>query len=254
MSQVATPELQQWIVEQARAGCKPEAVLSAMTQAGWREDVAIAAMEATLGEHLAALPRTTAPEAPAEPKRLPEPQMTGHPRQVDAGDRLVDIVINMQSPRVVVFGNLLSDEECDALIADAEPRLKRSLTVETQTGGEALNAYLHGLAATPNPVGLLGAIYIIEGTGQRIVPSLLPLLRASLPLPPDAFRFLEYHGANDEHHLERWLMAVQMVMALDGTDDTDGSGGTAAQAIVRTARHTAALYLMQFEHVLTEEN
>lgn len=121
-------------------------------------------------------------------------------------------------------------------------------------GGEALNAYLHGLAATPNPIGLLGAIYIIEGTGQRIVPSLLPLLRASLPLPPDAFRFLEYHGANDEHHLERWLMAVQMVMALDGTDDTDGSGGTAAQAIVRTARHTAALYLMQFEHVLPEEH
>ena len=81
------------------------------------------------------------------------------------------------------------------------------------------------------------------------MPSLLPLLRASLPLPPDAFRFLEYHGANDEHHLERWLMAVQMVMALDGTDDTDGSGGTAAQAIVRTARHTAALYLMQFQHI-----
>jgi 3-oxoacyl-[acyl-carrier-protein] synthase-3 len=86
-------------------------------------------------------------------------------------------------------------------------------------GGEALNAYLHGL---------------------------LPLLRASLPLPPDAFRFLEYHGANDEHHLERWLMAVQMVMELD-------SAGTAPQAIVRTARHTAALYLMQFEHVLPEE-
>ncbi|WP_280189828.1 iron-containing redox enzyme family protein [Delftia sp. PS-11] len=113
-------------------------------------------------------------------------------------------------------------------------------------GGEALNAYLHGLAATPNPVGLLGAIYIIEGTGQRIVPSLLPLLRASLPLPPDALRFLEYHGANDEHHLERWLMAVRMVMALDAS-------GTAAQAIARTARHTAALYLMQFEHVLAEE-
>ncbi|MDR0226099.1 MAG: iron-containing redox enzyme family protein [Burkholderiaceae bacterium] len=113
-------------------------------------------------------------------------------------------------------------------------------------GGEALNAYLHALAATPNPVGLLGAIYIIEGTGQRIVPSLLPLLRASLQLPPDALRFLEYHGANDEHHLERWLMAVQMVMALDGT-------GTAAQAIVRTARHTAALYLMQFEQVFPEE-
>jgi len=113
-------------------------------------------------------------------------------------------------------------------------------------GGEALNAYLHGLAATPNPIGLLGAIYIIEGTGQRIVPSLLPLLRAALPLPPDAFRFLEYHGANDEHHLERWLMAVQMTLELD-------SSGTAEQAILQTARHTAAMYLMQFQHVLTEQ-
>ncbi|MEG2999413.1 MAG: iron-containing redox enzyme family protein [Comamonas sp.] len=112
-------------------------------------------------------------------------------------------------------------------------------------GGEALNAYLHGLAATPNPIGLLGAIYIIEGTGQRIVPSLLPLLRQALPLPPDAFRFLEYHGANDEHHLERWLVAVQMALELD-------TAGTAAQAIVQTARHTAQLYLMQFQHVLPE--
>ncbi|MEG1736071.1 MAG: 3-oxoacyl-[acyl-carrier-protein] synthase III C-terminal domain-containing protein, partial [Comamonas sp.] len=113
-------------------------------------------------------------------------------------------------------------------------------------GGEALNAYLHGLAAMPNPIGLLGAIYIIEGTGQRIVPSLLPLLRAALPLPPDAFRFLEYHGANDEHHLDRWLLAVQMALELDST-------ATAQQAILQTARNTAAMYLMQFQHVMPEQ-
>ena len=109
-------------------------------------------------------------------------------------------------------------------------------------GGEALNAYLHRLAATTDPFGLLGAIYIIEGTGQRIVPALLPLLRAALPLPPDAFRFLEYHGHNDENHLARWLTAVEMVIALDPE-------GRAAQQIIGTARHTAALYLMQFQHV-----
>lgn len=114
-------------------------------------------------------------------------------------------------------------------------------------GGEALNAYLHGLAATPNPIGLLGAIYIIEGTGQRIVPSLLPLLREALALPPDAFRFLEYHGENDEHHLERWLMAVQLALQLDAS-------GTAQARIVQTARHTAALYLMQFQHVLPAQS
>ena len=110
-------------------------------------------------------------------------------------------------------------------------------------GGDALNSYLHSLAATPNPIGLLGAIYIIEGTGQRIVPSLLPLLRQSLALGPDCFRFLEYHGANDENHLERWLMAVQMVMALDVSGD-------APRAIAATARNTAALYLMQFNHIM----
>ena len=109
-------------------------------------------------------------------------------------------------------------------------------------GGEALNAYLHGLAATRDPIGLLGAIYIIEGTGQRIVPALLPLIKASVKLPPDAFRFLEYHGHNDENHLNRWLAAVEMVMAIEGQ-------ARAARQIIDTARHTAALYLMQFQHI-----
>jgi len=112
-------------------------------------------------------------------------------------------------------------------------------------GGEALNAYLHSLAATRDPIGLLGAIYIIEGTGQRIVPALLPLLKASLALPPDAFRFLEYHGHNDEHHLARWLAAVELAL------DCDDSG-TAERRIVDTARRTAALYLMQFQYVMED--
>lgn len=114
-------------------------------------------------------------------------------------------------------------------------------------GGEALNSYMHALAATPNPIGLLGAIYIIEGTGQRIIPALLPLIKGSLKaLPHDVFKFLEYHGENDEHHLERWLMAVEMVLQRD----TDGSY---ARAIVDTAQRTAQLYLMQFEHLQREE-
>jgi 3-oxoacyl-[acyl-carrier-protein] synthase-3 len=116
-------------------------------------------------------------------------------------------------------------------------------TLRRNPGGEALNSYLHALAATPNPLGLLGAIYVIEGTGQRIIPALLPLMKASLDLPAEAFRFLEYHGANDEHHLLRWLRAVEIVLE----HDHDGRG---IEAIIATARRTAELYLMQFEHVL----
>ncbi len=107
-------------------------------------------------------------------------------------------------------------------------------------GGEALNAFLHARAATESPVDLLGAIYIIEGTGQRIVPVLLPLLQSQLRLPLDAFRFLTYHGANDEHHLARWLRAVSLVLAADAS-------GRADEDIVATARRTAQLYLMQWE-------
>ena len=114
-------------------------------------------------------------------------------------------------------------------------------SLKRNPGGEALNSYLHALAATKNPVGLLGAIYIIEGTGQRIVPALLPLLRKQVDLPASAFRFLEYHGANDEHHLARWLTAVELVLL---------ANPQAAAAMLTTAKRTAQLYLMQFEHIL----
>jgi 3-oxoacyl-[acyl-carrier-protein] synthase III len=107
-------------------------------------------------------------------------------------------------------------------------------------GGEALNSYLHSIAATVNPVDLLGAIYIIEGTGQRIVPALLPMLKAQVALPASAFKFLDYHGSNDVNHLARWLQALELALTLEPS---------AASRIIETAQHTAHLYLMQFKHI-----
>ncbi|MBC7780597.1 MAG: iron-containing redox enzyme family protein [Proteobacteria bacterium] len=103
-------------------------------------------------------------------------------------------------------------------------------------GGEALNAYLHARAARTDALGLLGSIYVIEGTGNRIVPALLPLIRAQLALPAGALRFLHYHGENDVRHLQRWLDAVAATIAIDAVYTHD---------IVHTARETAQLYLMQ---------
>lgn len=108
-------------------------------------------------------------------------------------------------------------------------------------GGEALNAYLHSLAEQPNPLGLLGAIYIIEGTGQRIIPALLPLLRRQLNLSEQAFRFLRYHGDNDASHLTRWLRGIEIALTLDSGCDRE---------IIAVARATAGLYLLQMEHAL----
>lgn len=230
-SQTITPELRRWILDQVAAGHPPEAVLQAMSAAGWQEDVALAALETTLTHHLAehgplardtsdasgsmeavdtpdsrapagnrtadgppgfgrplvvaesegaavtlvstasassaalaefsvakpaaaaelpasGLPsaaqrwaqRLSRPAAAAQPaKAVPGPDLSGSPRLVDVGDRQVRVVVTMAKPRVVVFADFLSPEECDGLVAAARPRMARSLTVENQTGGESVN-------------------------------------------------------------------------------------------------------------------
>lgn len=136
-TQTLTPALRSWIVEQARAGHRPEAVLDAMKTAGWDEDVAIAAMETVLGEALAtATQATPAPTAAL----LPEPALDDAPAALVAHDREVRVLMALREPRIVVFAGLLSDEECDELVALARPRLARSHTVDTATGDSEVNA------------------------------------------------------------------------------------------------------------------
>lgn len=137
MSQQITPELRQWIVAQAQAGHSAESVLQSMKTSGWDEDVAIEAMESTLRIHLDNQ-ATAQGLPPAVP--VPEPDITDSPLYLDGGDRQVAVLGTMALPRLVVLGSLLSDEECDALIAAATPRLSRSLTVATKTGGEEVHA------------------------------------------------------------------------------------------------------------------
>ena len=137
MTQKITPELQQWIVAQAQAGHSAESVLKSMMASGWDEDVALDALESTLRGHLdsQAAAQGLPPAVP-----VPEPDVGDSPLYLDGGDRQVAVLSVMASPRVVVLGGLLSDEECDALIAAAKPRMSRSLTVATKTGGEEINA------------------------------------------------------------------------------------------------------------------
>ncbi|MGV3570002.1 MAG: 2OG-Fe(II) oxygenase [Ramlibacter sp.] len=135
--QQITPELRQWIVEQAEAGHGAESVLKAMLASGWKEDVAVEAMETVLRSHLEGQAQQQG-LPPAVP--VPDPDLDESPLYLDAGDRRVCVLQAMYNPRVVVFGGLLSDEECDQLVELAKPRLARSLTVATRTGGEEVNA------------------------------------------------------------------------------------------------------------------
>lgn len=129
-----TPELRQWIAEQTRSGHGPQVLLESMKTSGWQEDTALDALEIVLGDMLQA--QKVAAFAPAP---VPEPRVAGSPSRIWAHDREVGVVMTMRSPRVIVFSGVLSDEECDELVALSRARLVRSHTVDTATGDSEIN-------------------------------------------------------------------------------------------------------------------
>jgi prolyl 4-hydroxylase len=136
-TQIVTPELRDWIVAQAAAGHAPAVVVEAMKASGWEETVARAALETMLSEQGEQGGQPAAEEAPARP--MPGRHISAALPRLPAGDREVAVLMAMDRPRVVVFGDLLSAEECAELIALARTRLARSETVETRTGTSEVN-------------------------------------------------------------------------------------------------------------------
>jgi prolyl 4-hydroxylase len=130
--QQTSPQVIQWITQQAIAGHKPEVVLAALRANGWREQDARTAIEETM--------RVLQKQQPAlQAVPVPGPDLSLVPWAVRTSDREVQVLATMELPRVIVFGSLLSHEECDALIELARPRLRRSNTLDKVTGGEELH-------------------------------------------------------------------------------------------------------------------
>ena len=106
-------------------------------------------------------------------------------------------------------------------------------------GSEALSGYLFHQASQPDPVDLLGAMFIIEGLGTAKVSGWAARLRDSLGLTPDQITFLSYHGEADDEHFEILRQILRSAVV----------DRAAAERIVRTARVVARLYAMQLEAV-----
>ncbi len=136
IEQTITPALRHWIIDQATSGQAPEAVLQSMQASGWHEDVAIAALEATMTGFLAEQARNAGLPVPVA---VPDPLFGQSRSTLSGGDREVNVLVALREPRVVVFGGLLSAAECDELIALARQRLMRSETVETTSGGSEIH-------------------------------------------------------------------------------------------------------------------
>jgi Iron-containing redox enzyme len=106
-------------------------------------------------------------------------------------------------------------------------------------GSEALNAWMFHAASQANPVGLLGAMFVIEGLGERLAAPWAELAQQQLGLPDQAFTFLRYHGANDGDHLDMFNEALALAI----------SGTAQGEDVVRHARVTARLYRLQLEEI-----
>ncbi len=149
--QPVTPELQVWLEDQAALGQSRQSIFVAMLDAGWEPLSASRAMQLTpkesadFGAPAAAIadlreaPRQSAVVMSSIPSPVPVPAPHIDGNMVDAGDKWVEVIEHRHEPELVVFGNLLSPAECEAVMDAARPRLSRSLTVDTKTGGEELN-------------------------------------------------------------------------------------------------------------------
>ncbi|MCP3057641.1 iron-containing redox enzyme family protein [Myxococcus sp. K38C18041901] len=106
-------------------------------------------------------------------------------------------------------------------------------------GSEALSAWMFHRASQENPFDLLGAMFIIEGLGSRVARRWGTAIREQLRLEDEQVRFFLYHGDNDATHLDR----------LDGALGSGILTPELAARIVKTAKVTARLYLLQLEEL-----
>lgn len=147
--QVVTREMQAWVSAQLAGGHRPEEIFRALLEAGWQAAVANQAL---------GLPAVGSAPLPALAVPVVKPDASG--TMVDAGDKWVQVHEHRGAPDLWVFSNLLSAAECTALMEAAAPRLIRSRTVDTRTGGEELNhdRTSHGMFYTRGETAIVSRV------------------------------------------------------------------------------------------------
>ncbi|MGH8810026.1 MAG: 2OG-Fe(II) oxygenase, partial [Noviherbaspirillum sp.] len=124
-------EWQAWINENLARACEPGGMADVMVRDGHFD---------------ARLARTAIEEArQARFKHLPGPQpmpeISTSANVIQTPDREVHVLLALQTPRVVLLGNVLDDEECDALIAYGDQRLERSPVVGDGDGKDQVHSH-----------------------------------------------------------------------------------------------------------------
>ncbi|WP_332852879.1 2OG-Fe(II) oxygenase [Duganella sp. S19_KUP01_CR8] len=128
---------QEWIMENLARACNPLDMANSMAASG-QHSMAVA--RAAIDEALAL--RAAADHAPAPvasvfvaPQQMPYIDLERN--LVAAPDREVEVLFVLKQPQIILLGNVLSDEECDAIIAHCGTRYTRS-TVTGEADGASV--------------------------------------------------------------------------------------------------------------------
>jgi prolyl 4-hydroxylase len=132
------PAVQDWLADHAKRGCSPVAMVDAMVQVGFDPNIADSvvqqALYAATGRYSEAQYPHGVEAAKGDYRYDPPPVAAGN--VIHAHDRDVEVLTRHEHPQVIVFGDVLSADECAELIERARPKLKRSTTVNAENGSE----------------------------------------------------------------------------------------------------------------------
>lgn len=106
-------------------------------------------------------------------------------------------------------------------------------------GSDALHSFLMYRASRPNPVDMLGAMWIIEGLGNKMAAEWATRVEDLGEDMKECTRFLRYHGENDEEHMDKLYGVLDRVCVDDEAGDRT----------VLTAEVVGRLYALQLEEV-----
>ena len=106
-------------------------------------------------------------------------------------------------------------------------------------GSEALSAYMLQRASEQNPFELIGAMFIVEGLGNRIARQWGERIQEQLGLGSHAVSFLLYHSESDVKHFRRLDLAIGAGILTERS----------VAEIVKCAKVTARLYALQLEEI-----
>jgi prolyl 4-hydroxylase len=140
-------DLSAWIVQELDAAKPPESLVRTMVEQQMEPRVAQAIVAAFVGARSAGRPvptdsvelREEDVDYVYEPPRLPRGP------HIDTSDRRVHVVARSERPVVAVLQDVLGEDECEALIALAQPRLTPSTVVDPKTGKDTVAEYRRSL-------------------------------------------------------------------------------------------------------------